>query len=146
MKRVRDMIKTYSQLHRKDKYSQHSSIVWPAWLNGWVFVYKLSGCGFKSRCSRLTVSFRNSKDAMVKKKNVIEILTSHKHLYRHKYYYHSRNKSKSFLVFALLMYLNQMNEQLNSSPGWYLPIDIYSPKNLDVRSAKHCNCLGRSII
>ena len=34
LKRVRDMIKTYSQMHRTDKYSQHSSIIWPAWLNG----------------------------------------------------------------------------------------------------------------
>ena len=30
---------------------QHSSIIWPVWLNGWVFVYKLIGCGFKSSCS-----------------------------------------------------------------------------------------------
>ena len=50
---VRDMIKTYNQMHRTDKYSQHSSIIWPVWLNGWVFVYKLSGCGFESRCSHL---------------------------------------------------------------------------------------------
>ena len=34
LKRVRDMIKTYSQMHRTDKYSQHSSIIWAAWLNG----------------------------------------------------------------------------------------------------------------
>ena len=34
LKRVRDMIKAYSQMHRTDKYSQHSSIIWPAWLNG----------------------------------------------------------------------------------------------------------------
>ena len=34
LKRVRDMIKTYSQIHRTDKYSQHGSIIWPAWLNG----------------------------------------------------------------------------------------------------------------
>ena len=27
LKRVRDMIKTYSQMHRTDKYSQHSSII-----------------------------------------------------------------------------------------------------------------------
>ena len=47
---VRDMIITYSQMHRTDKYSQHSSIFWPVWLNGWVFVYELSGCGFESRC------------------------------------------------------------------------------------------------
>ena len=26
------------------------------WLNGWVFVYKLSGCGFESRCSHLHLS------------------------------------------------------------------------------------------
>ena len=34
LKRVRDMIRTYSQMHRTDKYSQHSSIIWPVWLNG----------------------------------------------------------------------------------------------------------------
>ena len=39
-------------MHRTDKYSQHSSIIWPVWLNGWVFVYELSGCGFESRCCR----------------------------------------------------------------------------------------------
>ena len=58
LKRVRDMIKTYSQMHRTDKYSQHSSIIWPAWLNGWVFVYQLSGCGFESSCSHFTFRFR----------------------------------------------------------------------------------------
>ena len=25
-------------------------IIWSIWPNGWVFVYKLSGCGFESRC------------------------------------------------------------------------------------------------
>ena len=34
LKRVRDMTRTYSQMHRTDKYSQHSSIIWPVWLNG----------------------------------------------------------------------------------------------------------------
>ena len=53
LKRVRDMIRTYSQMHRTDKFSQHSSIIWPVWLNGWVFVYELSGCEFESRCSHL---------------------------------------------------------------------------------------------
>ena len=38
-------------MHRTDKHSQHSSIMWPVWLNGCVFVYELSGCGFESRCS-----------------------------------------------------------------------------------------------
>ena len=45
-----DMIITYSQIYRIDKYCQHSSIIWSVWLNGWVFVYKLSGYGFESRC------------------------------------------------------------------------------------------------
>ena len=30
----------------------------PVWLNGWVFVYKLSGCGFESSCSYLNFRFR----------------------------------------------------------------------------------------
>ena len=50
LKLVRDMIITYSQMHRTDKFSQHSSIIWPNWLNGPVFLYELSGCGFESRC------------------------------------------------------------------------------------------------
>ena len=33
LKRVCDMVSTYSQMHRTDKYSQHSSITWPVWLN-----------------------------------------------------------------------------------------------------------------
>ena len=37
-----------------DKYSQHSSIIWSVWLNCWMFVYELSGCGFQSRCCHLT--------------------------------------------------------------------------------------------
>ena len=38
-------------MHRTDKYSEHSSIIWPVWPNGWVFVYELSGSGFESSCS-----------------------------------------------------------------------------------------------
>ena len=45
-------------MHHTDKYSQHSSIIWPVWLNGWVFVYELSGCGFESSCSHLNFRFR----------------------------------------------------------------------------------------
>ena len=50
------MIRTYSQMHRTDKYSQHSSIIWPVWPNGWVFVYELSGCGFESNCSHWIIN------------------------------------------------------------------------------------------
>ena len=31
-------------MHRTGKYSQHGSIIWPVWLNGWVFFYELGGC------------------------------------------------------------------------------------------------------
>ena len=55
LKHVRDMTRTYSQMHRTDKYSQHSSIICPVWLNGWVFVYELSGCGFESCCSHISL-------------------------------------------------------------------------------------------
>ena len=58
LKRVRDMTRTYSQMHRTDKYSEHSSIIWPVWPNGWVFVYELSGSRFESSCSHLNLSFR----------------------------------------------------------------------------------------
>ena len=58
LKRVRDMIRTFSPIHRTDKFSQHSSIIWPVWLNGWVFVYELGGCGFESSCSHLNFRFR----------------------------------------------------------------------------------------
>ena len=34
LKCVRDMTRTYNQMHRTDKYSQHSSIIWPVWPNG----------------------------------------------------------------------------------------------------------------
>ena len=30
---------------------------WPVWLNGWVFVYELSGCGFESRCYHLNFRY-----------------------------------------------------------------------------------------
>ena len=60
LKRVRDMIRTYSQMHPTHKYSKRSSIISPVWLNGLVFVYELSACGFESRCSHLNFRFRPS--------------------------------------------------------------------------------------
>ena len=62
LKLIRDMIIIYSQMHRTDKCSQHSSIIWPVWWNGWVFVYELSGYGFESRCCYLNVT-QNMKAA-----------------------------------------------------------------------------------
>ena len=40
-------------MHHADKYSQHSSIIWPVWLNDWVFAHKPSSCGVESCCSHL---------------------------------------------------------------------------------------------
>ena len=51
LKFVRDMTGTYSQMYHTDKYSQHIWMIWPVWLNDWVFVYELRGCGFESSCS-----------------------------------------------------------------------------------------------
>ena len=48
LKCVRDMIRAYRQMHHKNKHSHCSSIIWPVWLNGCVFTYELSGCGFES--------------------------------------------------------------------------------------------------
>ena len=42
---------------RTGKYSQHSSIIWPVWLNGWMFAYELSGYEFESSCSHLNFKF-----------------------------------------------------------------------------------------
>ena len=62
LKRVCHMIITYSQMHQTDKYSWYSSIIWTVWLNGWVFVYELRGCGFESSWSHLIFAPASSKE------------------------------------------------------------------------------------
>ena len=44
-----------------------SDLTGPVWLNGWVSVYVLSGCGFESRCSHL--SFLRTFRAFFKRAN-----------------------------------------------------------------------------
>ena len=51
LKRVSHITRTCSQMHGTNNYSEHSSIIWPVWPNGWVFVYELSGSVFQSSCS-----------------------------------------------------------------------------------------------
>ena len=34
---------------------KHSSIIWPIWLNGWLFVYKLSGCNVGLNLDAITI-------------------------------------------------------------------------------------------
>ena len=58
LKKVRDIIWTYSQMYRFDWNSQQSSIIWPIWLNGSMFVYEVSCSGFESSCSHLNVRLR----------------------------------------------------------------------------------------
>ena len=60
LKRIRDMTRTYSQMHHTDNYSQRNSIISLVSLNGWVFVYELSGRGFESSCSHLKFRFHAS--------------------------------------------------------------------------------------
>ena len=57
------MIMTCSQLNRTDKYSQHSSIIWPVWLNGWVFIYERGDCGFEYVRNNKLVAVKNKPDA-----------------------------------------------------------------------------------
>ena len=47
----------YNCLNVKETLAQNRRNIWSlsnsnglVWLNGWVFVYELSGCGFESRC------------------------------------------------------------------------------------------------
>ena len=51
----------WNLMHLTDKYSQHNSIIWLVWLNGWVFLFKLSGCGFESHCSESAGLYLKSK-------------------------------------------------------------------------------------
>ena len=62
LKRLHDMITTYPEMHHTDRCSQHSSIIWPVWLNGWVVVYELSGWGFESCCSHLNFRYRTCSE------------------------------------------------------------------------------------
>ena len=50
-------VKEYSHMHLTNKYSQHSSIIWPVLLNGWVFVCELNGYGFESSYSLLNFRY-----------------------------------------------------------------------------------------
>ena len=57
LKCVRDIARTYSQMHLTDKFSEQISFIWPVWPNDWVFVYELSGTGFESNCSHSLITW-----------------------------------------------------------------------------------------
>ena len=52
-------------MHSIDKYSQQGSIIYSVWLNGWVFVSKLNGCGFESCCCHLKVFWDKIETAFI---------------------------------------------------------------------------------
>ena len=58
LKVVREIIIKHSQMHRTGTYSQHSRLIWPVYLNGWVIVLELSGVVFKYHCSDINFRFR----------------------------------------------------------------------------------------
>ena len=43
--------------HQRDRYSQNSSVICLVCLNGWVFIFKLSGSGFKFLCGCLNFRY-----------------------------------------------------------------------------------------
>ena len=57
MKCVRDVTRTYSQMHATDKYTEHTWTIWPVGPNGWVFIYALSDSGFQSSWNRVNFWF-----------------------------------------------------------------------------------------
>ena len=50
--------RTHNYLVHKQTLNHLAQLAsWPGWLNGWVFVYELSGCGFQFSCSHLNFRF-----------------------------------------------------------------------------------------
>ena len=78
---VHDMMITYNQMQHADKYSQHSTIIWPVWLNGWVFIQESSGCGFTSdmvpASSKEFLAFRQTTECGFNLKLVRDMITTY---------------------------------------------------------------------
>ena len=51
LKLVREIIIRDSQIHHRVKYSQHSFLIWPGWLNFLEIVFELNGVVFESHYS-----------------------------------------------------------------------------------------------
>ena len=65
-------------------YRQVLSIIWPVWLNGWVFVYELSGCGFESSCIHI-----KNFSYMSEKLPILDVLFAvHNANYSETFFYH----------------------------------------------------------
>ena len=66
----------YSQIHHTYKHSLHRSIIWPVWLNGWVFVYKASVCGFESSCSHSSFVIFSIEGKIPEDENILNMRDS----------------------------------------------------------------------
>ena len=73
----------------------------PVLVNGWVFVYNLSGCGFESRCSHIGNSY--SKIRVRKKVPVLRDSDSVRWLWKSRYHLQDKLRVVVFF-FALLTY------------------------------------------
>ena len=58
--------RTHNDLVRKRTLNQ----IEPVWLNGWVLIYKLSCCGFKSTCSHWNFRFRGCFEQVFPRQSV----------------------------------------------------------------------------
>ena len=65
LKLLRDMIITCTQMHRTDKYSEQSLIIWAIQLHGWVSINELSGCEFKAELKEI-LSYKKSVTSIIK--------------------------------------------------------------------------------
>ena len=98
-------MRTYNQIHRTDKYSQHSSIIWPVWLNVWVFIYKVSGCGFASHCSHLNFIYRTCFEQGVPWHSGNDIVWIHAETYM---WHDMKIQSNALYRYVLTAQLNQL--------------------------------------
>ena len=46
--------------HTHDTAQSFKKIYWPVWLNGWAFVYELSGCRLESRFYHIAACIYNT--------------------------------------------------------------------------------------
>ena len=79
------------------------SVSRPVWLNSWVFIYELSGCGFESRCSHLNFQSMLLLLPMLKDHHYILLFPSQIHS-KLKWYFIKCNNQ----VFLLLNFWQQV--------------------------------------
>ena len=147
------MTRTYSQMYRTDKYSEHSSIIFWICPNDWVFVQKLTGSWFESSCSHFTFRFcacyeegvpwqSGNHRVLVHSKNAY--LIWQEHTFKCTVQISTRNTPQSFGQFPQMVECSFKNEVvLGSSPVAVvtLPSDsapASSKEFLDNQATREC--------